>query len=106
MDTESRGRMFGATYKVTLDTAREEIGKTDLDSRAPTGPPKRLRILLVEDHRETRHTLSRMLSHFGHEVLTADNKQSAVGILGLGKANVLLCDIGLPDGSGYEVISQ
>ena len=106
IEAESRGRSFGATFKVTLDTAREEIGKTDLDSRAPTGPPKRLRILLVEDHRETRHTLSRLLSHFGHEVLTADNKQSALEILGSGKVNVLLCDIGLPDGSGYEVISQ
>src|SRR5437867_6071988 len=82
IEAESRGRSFGATFKVTLDTAREEIGKTDLDSRAPTGPPKRLRILLVEDHRETRHTLSRLLSHFGHEVLTADNKQSALEILG------------------------
>jgi PAS domain S-box-containing protein len=106
IEAESGGRSFGATFKVTLDAKREEIEKADLDSRAPKYPPKPLRILLVEDHQDTRRTLSRLLTHFGHAVLTAENVQSALEIMGSGEFDVLLCDIGLPDGTGYEVISQ
>jgi CheY-like chemotaxis protein len=62
--------------------------------------------LLVEDHRDTQRTLSRLLTHFGHEVLTANNKQGALELLAPGNIDVLLCDIGLPDGTGYEVVSQ
>jgi CheY-like chemotaxis protein len=38
--------------------------------------------------------------------LAADNVHRALEIIGSGEIDVLLCDIGLPDGSGYEVISQ
>jgi len=103
---ESRGRSFGATFKVTLDTSQEKAAKADLRLRAPTHPAKPLRVLLVEDHRDTRHVLSRLLTHFGHEVLTAENMHSAVQIIANGDIDVILCDVGLPDGSGYELIAQ
>jgi CheY-like chemotaxis protein/two-component sensor histidine kinase len=106
IEAESRGRSFGAAFKVTLDTLPEGVRTTDLDSRAPKYRPKPLRILLVEDHRDTRRTLSRLLTHFGHEVLAADNIQSARRIVDSGNVEVLLCDIGLPDGTGYELVSQ
>ena len=106
IEAESRGRSFGATFKVTLDAVPEGVAKTDLASRGPKPRPKPLRILLVEDHRDTRRMLSRLLTHFGHEVLAADNVRSALGIIASGELDVLLCDIGLPDGSGYEIISQ
>jgi PAS domain S-box-containing protein len=106
IEAESLGRSFGATFKVTLDRLPEGVGTTDLGSRAPKHPPKPLRILLVEDHRDTRYTLSRLLTHFGHEVLTADNIKRAIEIMTAGKIDVLLSDIGLPDGSGYDVISE
>ncbi len=106
IEGESRGRSFGATFKVTLDTLPEGVRTADLDSRAPKYRPKPLRILLVEDHRDTRRTLSRLLTHFGHEVLAADNIQSARKIVDSGNVEVLLCDIGLPDGTGYELVSQ
>jgi CheY-like chemotaxis protein len=62
--------------------------------------------LLVEDHPDTQRTLSRLLTHFGHQVLTANSKKSALKLLGSGEIDVLLCDVGLPDGTGYEVVSQ
>jgi hypothetical protein len=106
IEAESRGRSFGSTFKVTLETVRADLGKTDRRSRASRYPSKPLRILLVEDHRDTRRTLSRLLTHFGHEVLAADNVHRALEIIGSEEIDVLLCDIGLPDGSGYEVITQ
>jgi len=108
IEAESRGRSFGATFKVTLDTVPEGARKADLDSRGRKPPVKALHILLVEDHQDTRRMLSRLLTHFGHEVLTADNVRSALKIISSEELelDVLLCDIGLPDGSGYEVISQ
>jgi signal transduction histidine kinase/CheY-like chemotaxis protein len=106
IEADSRGRSFGATFKVTLDTLTQGDAKAELGSPIRSKPPKPLRVLLVEDHRDTRRMLSRLLTHFGHQVLTADNVRSALDIVGSGEIDVLVCDIGLPDGSGYDVISQ
>src|SRR5216117_331396 len=105
IEAKSRGRSFGAIFSVTLDTAAKGDA-TELDSPGRSKPPKPLRVLLVEDHRDTRRMLSRLLTHFGHQVLTADNVRSALDIVASGEIDVLVCDIGLPDGSGYEVVSQ
>ena len=103
---ESRGRSFGATFRVILDALPAEAKERSLNGR-PTGKTfKPLRILLVEDHDDTRRTLSRLLTHFGHKVVTADNVRNAIEIIDSDTINVLLCDIGLPDGSGYDVVSQ
>jgi PAS domain S-box-containing protein len=105
IEAESRGRSFGATFKVTLDTMPRGSAAIGLNNRVgKTSKP--LRILLVEDHQDTRRTLSRLLTHFGHNVITADNVERAIDTMGSDKIDVVLCDIGLPDGSGYEVASQ
>ena len=69
-------------------------------------PAKSLRILVVEDHGDTRRTLSRLLSYFGHEISAADSKRSALEMIAAKKFDVLLSDIALPDGTGYEVMSE
>jgi len=106
IEAESRGRSFGATFKVTFESLPEGVQKADLTLPGAGAPRKRLRILLVEDHNDTRRTLSRLLTHFGHQVSAADNKEGALEILRSGDFDVLLCDIGLPDGNGYEVVSE
>jgi CheY-like chemotaxis protein len=67
---------------------------------------KRLRILVVEDHSDTLEALSRLLSHFGHEISVADRAQNALNIIDSKEFDVVLCDIALPDGSGYDVIAK
>ena len=67
---------------------------------------KRLRILVVEDHSDTLQALSRLLSHFGHEISVADGAQNALNIIDSKEFDVVLCDIALPDGSGYDVIAE
>jgi PAS domain S-box-containing protein len=103
---QSRGRSFGSTFTVTLDAVAKSAKKGSVDSQAPSKPAKSLRILLVEDHGDTRHTLSRLLTHFGHQISAADSTRSALEIMASQKFDVVLCDIGLPDGSGYDVVAQ
>jgi len=106
IEADSRGRSCGATFKVTLDALPNGSGAIGLNHRLGGKTSKPLRILLVEDHHDTRRTLSRLLTHFGHNVLTADNVERAIDIMGSDKLDAVLCDIGLPDGSGYEVAAQ
>jgi len=106
IEAESRGRSFGATFKVVLDTIPNGAAGNGLNHRAGAKTSKPMRILLVEDHQDTRRTLSRLLTHFGHNVVTADNVEGAIEIMGVNNIDVVLCDIGLPDGSGYEVAAQ
>jgi CheY-like chemotaxis protein len=65
-----------------------------------------VKILLVEDHGETRAILSGLLGRSGHEVSAAGNVQEAFALLEAAPFEVLICDIGLPDGSGIEVLSE
>jgi len=106
IEAESRGRSFGATFKVRLDTLPQGEAAIRLNHRNGGKTTTSLRILLVEDHQDTRRTLSRLLTHFGHNVVTADNVEGAMEIMGANNIDVVLCDIGLPDGSGYEVAAR
>ncbi len=67
---------------------------------------KSLRILVVEDHGDTLQALSRLLTHFGHEISVAEGAQSAQEIIDSKEFDVVLCDIALPDGSGYDLIAK
>jgi PAS domain S-box-containing protein len=106
IEAESRGRSFGATFRVTLDTVSQRSAGTGLNQRVGGKTSRPLRILLVEDHQDTRRSLSRLLTHFGHSVVTANNVEDAIAIIGANNIDAVLCDIGLPDGSGYEVAAQ
>jgi len=67
---------------------------------------KSLRILVVEDHGDTRQALSNLLTHFGHEISVADDAESARKIIGSKEFDVVLADIALPDGSGYDLVAE
>jgi CheY-like chemotaxis protein len=67
---------------------------------------KSLRILVVEDHADTLRVLARLLDHFGHKISAADSARSALQFLESKDFDVVVSDIALSDGSGYEVVSQ
>ena len=75
-------------------------------SRAEYNSGKSLRILLVEDHSDTLQALSRLLDHFGHDISTAEDARSALEMIKAKEFDVVLCDIALPDGNGYDVIVE
>ena len=64
------------------------------------------RILIVEDHTDSRRLLSRLLKRWGFEVSTAKNFRAGLDLINAKTFDALLCDIGLPDGSGYALVAE
>jgi CheY-like chemotaxis protein len=65
-----------------------------------------MRILLVEDHQDTRQVLARLLTHWGFDVAPAESLKTGLAQLDGGPFDVILSDIGLPDGTGHALISE
>lgn len=65
-----------------------------------------MNIFLVENHDDTLNYLGRYLEQSGHEVRIAREMEGALKALQEKPADVLLCDIGLPDGSGWELMEK
>ena len=65
-----------------------------------------LRILLVEDHLSTRTALSIWLSDLGHEVEAVETKAAALSFAKKFTFDMLITDIGLPDGDGRDLLGK
>lgn len=64
-----------------------------------------LRVLVVEDDRDTAETLRALLDLYGYTVVVAENSQQGIEAARKLEPHVVLCDIGLPDSDGYVVAS-
>jgi len=114
----SEGRGKGATFAIELpllplgDVAIR-LGSGDSQPTVPLTPPKpsappvaALRILLVEDHEPTRAALSSLLGRRGHVVMTAGTLADARSLVEHEPFDLVISDIGLPDGTGYDFMSE
>jgi PAS domain S-box-containing protein len=105
ISVESAGKNRGATFKVSLEAVHENAIVKDCPLKK--GPPaKSLRVLVVEDHDDTRRTIARLLTRCGHKVSSTDHVDSALKLLESKRFDAVVSDIGLPDRSGYELIAM
>lgn len=65
-----------------------------------------MQILLLEDHGESRDIIARLLVHCGHTVTVASNLEEASDLLEKMPFEVLLSDIGLPDGDAFDLVAE
>ena len=72
---------------------------------SPFSPTAALRILLVEDDEPTCRAVAQVVRNLGHEVITADSVASAVA-LDDDRIDLVISDIGLPDGTGHDLLSR
>jgi signal transduction histidine kinase/anti-sigma regulatory factor (Ser/Thr protein kinase) len=102
---ESSGSGNGATFTVTLPLAEtEQTLKAEPPRPESLGASKAVRILLVDDHQDTLEFMSRFLTLCGHEVATASNFGEALSVGRMQEFDLVISDIGLPDGNGYELM--
>lgn len=65
-----------------------------------------LRILVVEDHADTAYGLKMYFSAKGHDVRVALDVRSALAAAAEKPFDILLSDLALPDGNGWDLLRQ
>jgi DNA-binding response OmpR family regulator len=65
-----------------------------------------MRILVVEDHDDTRQVLMRLLQHWGFDVAVAQTLENGLRFLQTERFDAIVSDIALPDGTGYALVSE
>jgi len=101
----SDGAGKGATFTVELPTttAREAVAARRDAHRRVGG---HLRVLLVEDNEDSRELLAELLGTLNYEVKTASSVAAALQLAAAEHFDVVLSDLGLPDGTGWELMRQ
>ena len=101
----SDGPGRGATFTVTLnamETSLLEGPVLFLESEPPS--MKHIQLLFVEDHEDTARVLGRILRNAGFEVSHAGTVAEARTLAAGRRFDLVISDLGLPDGSGLELM--
>src|SRR5436190_4178779 len=107
ISVHSEGQGKGATFTIKLkamETSLLEGPAYPLDydgTHEPSGD-----ILLVEDHEDTARALRRMLENAGYQVGYASTLASARDLAAKRRFQLVISDLGLPDGSGLDLMNQ
>ncbi|MEO8205844.1 MAG: ATP-binding protein, partial [Chthoniobacterales bacterium] len=106
----SAGRGHGATFIIELPlqkcAADKKPEKAPVKNASTSGSAVGSRILLVEDHDPTRIALAQLLTRRNYEVITASSIIEARNLADKQKFDLLIADIGLPDGNGYDLMDE
>lgn len=99
---DQQGVGSAAAFRVT--TTQSSAPRPTESSHAPASAlGSSLRILVVDDNRDSAVSLSILLSLTGHETTTAFDGEEALDTADRFQPDVVLLDIGLPKLNGYEV---
>jgi signal transduction histidine kinase/ActR/RegA family two-component response regulator len=108
---ESAGPGRGATIivRLPLHVASGRHHPADgVNGHSPAGsPPHRTqRVLFVEDHEPTRTAMARLLKRRGYDVSVAHSVQAGLEQARDSRFDVVISDLGLPDGDGCELMIE
>ncbi len=102
----SEGLNRGATFKLTIKTSALVAHEGAISLPVEGQPSKALRILLVDDHIDTCTVMAKLLAARGHKVTVAHDMKSALEKVEPDRFDVLISDVGLPDGSGMDLMAK
>ncbi|PYI87519.1 MAG: hypothetical protein DMF03_13230 [Verrucomicrobia bacterium] len=106
ISAESAGRNQGAKFTVAFPLSKASESDHATAPPAPSSVRKTKRILLVEDHEDTNRSLTTLLRQRGYQVDPAYDLRTALQLAADREFDVLISDIGLPDGSGIDLMSS
>jgi PAS domain S-box-containing protein len=98
--SEGVGRGSEFEIRLPISAAVELADRVESDLPTLQSPP--LRLLVVDDNRDSVESLGAILTHLGHDVQLAYDGVAAVERAEQMRPDVVLLDIGLPLRDGYE----
>ncbi len=101
----SEGLDRGARFQVRLPASEGAPVQTESEP-ADLVLDRPLRLLLVEDHEPTLLVLTRLLTRAGHAVSSASRVAAARELASRQTFDLMISDIGLPDGTGIELMKE
>jgi len=104
ISVQSDGKDRGATFIVTLPAIAGAHSAAVEAVPAARRRARPLRILLVEDEPDTARAMRHLLKADGHSVLWAADVADAMKHAEANQFDLLLSDLGLPDGSGIDLM--
>lgn len=107
ISAHSDGPGKGAEFSFELRCVSSQISAERHTTDDPLLYPddhKKLNVLLVEDHASTRQVMQKLLKVLGHSVTAVEDIRSALAASEKDKFDFVVSDIGLPDGSGNELM--
>ena len=102
----SPGQNQGATFVASFPLVEGSAGASQRAVSSAPAARKSMRILLVEDHEDTNRSLTQLLRRRGYHVQAAHSVQTALAAAAQERFDVLVSDIGLPDGSGIDLMQK
>jgi signal transduction histidine kinase/DNA-binding response OmpR family regulator len=106
---ESEGEGLGAAFVVSLPVAEARGAMQAQDATAASRLQPRLdglRVLIVDDERETRECLQVALEQYGAAVLAVGSAAEALAALDRQGIDVLVSDLAMPGEDGYSLIRK
>jgi PAS domain S-box-containing protein len=104
IQAKSDGKDKGTTLTIEFTSVPQVEGPSAAVKPVPRSTAQGCHVLLVEDHADTRRTMARLLKTFGCSVLQAGTVKEALDLAEREQFDLLLSDIGLPDGTGMDII--
>ena len=105
IEAQSEGPGRGATFIVTLNAMETSLLEGPvLFLESEPAPIRHIQILFVEDHEDTARVLGRILKNAGFDVSHAGSLAEARAVAAGRRFDLLISDVGLPDGSGLELM--
>jgi CheY-like chemotaxis protein len=102
----SDGLDKGATFTAMFPIVESSADPTGNAAASTPVAHKPMRVLLVEDHEDTNRSLTQLLRRRGYHVQPAHTVQAALEAAAHEQFDVLVSDIGLPDGSGIDLMER
>ncbi|KAM3105146.1 PAS domain-containing protein [Phormidesmis sp. 146-33] len=102
---ESPGIGQGSTFTVQLPKLEDSAQKSPNDRPADTSLAG-VRILIVDDEPDMLDLITFVLEESGAEVQSATSGVSALECLSKFRPDILVSDIAMPGGNGYELVQQ
>jgi CheY-like chemotaxis protein len=103
IEAKSDGPGKGSEFVVRLPIVMERTYSRKISDDGAANPISNLRILVVDDNRDTVSTLTMLFKMMGNDVRTAHDGDEAIRAAGVFHPHVVLLDIGLPKMNGYQV---